>query len=151
MLVADISGLIDHQQSRDASELEQIPFLAVEIGDCVAGVRQTDEGQAVFVPIVAISVGAIGANRQDFRVTRGEGRVIIAQAREMGAAVRSHKAAQEGQDEIFLAFEIRKAIGLAVEIREFEIGGGGVSHQCSVQGRSVYLFTCFRKIRARLA
>lgn len=106
MLVTDVSGLIDHQQSRDASELEQIPFLAVEIGDCVAGVGQTDEGQAVFVPIVAIGVGAIGANRQDFRVTRGEGLVIVAQAREMGAAMRSHKAAQEGQDKVFLSLEV---------------------------------------------
>jgi hypothetical protein len=67
-----------------------------------AGVREL-----IFAPVALVGSGAIRANCEDFRVTRGEGRIIIAQAREMGAAVRSKKAAQEDQDQVFLAFETR--------------------------------------------
>lgn len=91
----------------------------------MVGIGQADKGERVLFPVMAIGIRAIGANCQNFRVTRGEGRVIVAQAREMGAAMRSHKPAQESQDEVFLVFEICQAIGLAVEIRKFEVGGGG--------------------------
>ncbi len=70
------------------------------------GVGQADEGQVVLAPVAAVGVESIGADGEDFRVTRGEGRIIVAQAREMGAAVRSHKSAQEDEDEMLFVFEI---------------------------------------------
>lgn len=70
------------------------------------GVGQANVRQVVFCPIAAIGVGAVGADGKDFRVTRGEGRVIIAQAREMGAAVWSHKPAQEDEEKVLFALEI---------------------------------------------
>lgn len=96
------------------------------------GVGQPNEWQIILCPITAVSIGAVGADCKDFRVTRGEGRVVVAQAREMGAAVWSHEAAQEDQNDIFLAAKVRKPDGTALVIREFKIGGGKGSHQLSV-------------------
>ena len=107
MLVANLTKFIDQQQGRDAPELEEIPFLTVEIGDHVFRVGQAGIRELIFAPVTAVGSGAIRANCEDFRVTRGEGRIIIAQAREMGAAVRSKKTAQEDQNQVFLAFETR--------------------------------------------
>ncbi len=82
----------------------------------MAWIGQADEWDVVFCPITAVGIGAIGANRQDFRVTRGKGRIIISQAVEMGAAIGSHESAQKNKDDVFFAFEIRKAQGLAAGI-----------------------------------
>ena len=124
MLVADVSGFIHNEQGRDASHLEEIPFLAVQIGHPVPGVGQANVGQVVFAPVAAVGIGAVGANGEDFRVTRGKGRVIIAQASEMGAAVGSHKSAQKDQDEILFALEIRQLNKIAVNVGQFKVGGG---------------------------
>ena len=125
MLVDYFASFIDNEQRRNAAKLENIPFLAVEIGNRVFGVRQADIRNVVFRPVAAIGVGAIGANGENFRVTRGKGRVIIAQACEMSAAVGSHKSAQEDQNGIFFAFKFRKAHGIARNIGKGEIGSEG--------------------------
>lgn len=95
----------------------------------MTGVGQANERQVVLSPIASIGVWAVRTNGEDFRVTRGEGRVVVAQAREVGAAVRSHEAAQEGQHHIPFSAKVRKSNRVAVEIRQFEIGGGEFSHQ----------------------
>jgi hypothetical protein len=70
-------------------------------------VRQADERQFFSFPIAQKRFGAVGADRQDNRVTRGKGRKIVAQAREMSAAVRSQKSAQEDQHDLLLADILR--------------------------------------------
>jgi hypothetical protein len=77
------------------------------------------------LPVTAISIRAIGADGEDFRVTRGEGRNIVAQAREMGAAVWSQKSAQENQDNVFLRVELRQPDNFAVKIGKLEIRSSG--------------------------
>jgi hypothetical protein len=125
VLVDDLAGFVDNQQSRDAPKLENVPFLAVEIGDGVFGVRQASEREAVFAPVAAVGIGAIGADGEDFRVTRGECRIIIAQAREMGAAMRSHKAAQEDENEVLFVFEIRETHWAARNVGESKVRSEG--------------------------
>jgi len=95
MLVADLTGFVHHQQRGDAPQFENVPLLAVKVGNLMFGVRQADDGNVTFLPITAEGFGVIGADGKDCRVTRGEGRIIIAQVREMGAAIGSHKPAQE--------------------------------------------------------
>lgn len=126
MLVADCTVFIHQQQGGDAPQFEEIPFLAVEIGDGVFGVGQAKERQSVFGPITAVGVGAVGANGEDFRVTRRKGRIVIAQAGEMSAAMRSHKSAQEDQDDIFLAAQFCQMEGFAFKIGQGKIGGGAI-------------------------
>jgi hypothetical protein len=104
MLVANLSLFIDQHQGRDAAQLEDVPFLAVQVGDFVFGVGQADIGNFVVFPVALVGLGAVRADAQDFRVTRGEGRIVIPQAFEMGAAEGSHKPAREDQNDIFLAF-----------------------------------------------
>lgn len=77
------------------------------------------------MPIVAISIRAVRADADDFRVTRGEGRILVAQAGEMGAAEGSHKPAQEDQNDIFPALEARKLNRIAFKIGQFKIGSNG--------------------------
>ncbi len=109
MLVADLALFVDQQQRGNTPELEKVPFLAVKVSDGVFGVGQANVGQIFRLPITTVSIGSVGADGEDFRVTRGKGRIIFAQAREMGAAMRSHKAAQEDQNDVFLAFELAQA------------------------------------------
>jgi hypothetical protein len=114
MLVTDLAFFIDQHQRRNAPQFEQVNFLSIKIGDNVLWVGQTNEGQAFNFPISHKGFGAIGADRQDNRVTRGEGRKIIAQTRKMGAAVRSKKPAQEDQDNVFLPRKLQKTHHVAI-------------------------------------
>jgi len=77
------------------------------------------------MPIVAISIRAVRADADDFRVTRDEGRILVAQAGEVGAAEGSHEPAQEDQNDIFPALEARKPEGVAFKIGQFKIWGDG--------------------------
>jgi hypothetical protein len=88
-------------------------------------VGQANKWQSLVRPVTGKGFGAIGANRQDNRVTRGEGRKIVAQAREMCAAIRSEKPAQEDQYNVFLALKLGKPDGIAIDIGKFEIWGNG--------------------------
>jgi len=91
----------------------------------VFGVGQADVGDFVVFPVAAVGFGAVWANAHDFRVTRGKGRIVIPKAFEMGAAVGSHKPAQEDQDNVFPILEISQADGIALEIVQLKIGGYG--------------------------
>lgn len=128
MLIADLAKFIDQEQSRDAPELEEIPFLAIKVGDGMLRVGQAGVRELIFAPVALVSGRAVGANGEDFRVTRGEGRIIIAQAREMGAAVRSQKAAQEDQNQVFSTFKSGEPDRRTGKILEFKIGGTGKRH-----------------------
>ena len=69
-------------------------------------VGQPDEWNFFAFPVALKSYGLVGANRNDDRVTRGEGLDLVAQVREMSPAVGSHETSQEDQDDIFLRQEV---------------------------------------------
>jgi hypothetical protein len=139
MLVTDAALFIHKQQRRDTPQLENVPFLSVDVSYFMVRVRQTDKRDAVFAPIEAVGLGAIRTDADDFRVTRGEGRIIAAQAREMGAAIGSQKTAQKNKDDVFPALVICKAYGFAVEVIKFEIGGNRKNFHFSSNS-----LTCFQ-------
>ena len=85
------------------------------------GVGQSDEGQPFAFPITLKSPGPVRTDGEDDRVTRGEGRQLIAQAREMGAAVRSHEPPQENQHNILFPEKIRQVCLFPIDIRQFKI------------------------------
>jgi len=117
MLVADPALFVNHQQGRHAPELEKVPLLAIQIGYFVDWIWQSDKGQSFTGPVTAEGLGPIRTDANNDRVTRGEGRQIVAQAREMSAAVGSHEPAQKNQQDIFLTQKIRQAHALALHIR----------------------------------
>ena len=117
MLVADPAFFVVHQQGRHAPEFEKVPFLAIQIGYFVDWIGQPDKGQSFAGPVTTEGFGPIRPYANNDRVTRGEGRQIVAQAREMSAAVGSHEPAQKNQQDIFLTQKIRQAHALALHIR----------------------------------
>jgi len=123
--VADAPDFVYHQQSRHATHLQQVDFLLVLIRNDVARVRKAREGQMLVCPVAADGSRIVGCHRQDDRVTRGEGREIIPQAREMCAAIGSQKAAQKDEHNVLFAPEVRQAHCLPIRVRKFEVQGNG--------------------------
>ena len=131
VLVADLSVFVDQHQGRNTTQLENVPFLPVQIGNLMPGVGQAKIRESIFGPMALVGLGIIRANADDLRVTRAEGRIIIPQAFEMSAAMRSHESAQENQDNVLAAFVSGKAHNIAVQVGQFKIGGNGkVFHIC---------------------
>jgi hypothetical protein len=87
------------------------------------GIGQAWKRQVFFFPITLEGFGSIGAKAKDFRVTRGKGRILIPQTREMGAAVRSKKAPQKDQDNILFPFKLSQTHWSTVLISQFKIRG----------------------------
>lgn len=129
VLVAHDAGFIYDEEGRHASHFEQADFLVVGVGDGVFRVGKPNEGDGFGFPVALESVGTIGPDAQDFRVTRGKGRVVLAQAGEVCAAVGSHEAARKDQHHMLCAAKIGEADGVAVGVGEGEIGGGGARGQ----------------------
>jgi hypothetical protein len=125
MLVTHLALFIHQHQGWHTAQFEQVDFLFVNIGDGMFGVRQANKWQVFILPVALESSGVIRPYGDDFRLTGGESRIVIAQAREMGAAVGSHKAAQEDQDNVFLVPELEQADRVALDIGQFKIGCGG--------------------------
>jgi hypothetical protein len=86
------------------------------------GVRQANERDFFRCPVTPKGLWAIRAYGQDFRVTRGKSRILVAQRGEMGAAIWSHKTAQENQDNIFLTTKVKQTDRAAMNIRQLKIG-----------------------------
>lgn len=106
VLVAYLPGFIYDEQGWHAPHFEQADFLVVGVGDDVFGVREPNEGDFLGFPVTFEGVGAVRANADDFRVTRGKGRVVLAQVGEVGAAIRSDKAARKDQHDMLRAEKI---------------------------------------------
>ena len=92
---ADISIGVHDAIERHTAKLEQVHFLPVQQGNLMFGVGQADEGNRFIPPILLKGPRQIGANCQNLHPAALELIISIAQARQLRAAIRSHKAAQE--------------------------------------------------------
>ena len=101
MCITDIALAIHNTTQRHASQLEQIHFLPVHSGDSMICIRQANEGNVFIPPILFESGRRIRSHRNDLCATTGELLVFITQARQLRAAVRSHKPAQEREYDWF--------------------------------------------------
>ena len=99
MDILDDAFGVDHGHERHAPQLEQVDLLPVETGDLMIWIRDPDEWNALRAPIPAKFAGAVRANGDHFYPAAGELRVIVSQTRQLRAAVRSGKAAQESQQD----------------------------------------------------
>lgn len=88
---------IDHCHEWHATQLEQVDLLPVQAGDFVLGIRDPDERNALGTPVPAKFAGAVRADGDHFCCPAGELRIVVSQARQLRAAIRSGKAAQKGQ------------------------------------------------------
>ncbi len=93
MLVAHLAFFVQKHQCRHPSQFEQVHFLFIGIGNNVFRVWQTNIWQAFGIPVTLEFLWVIRADGDNFRVTRGEGRILVTQGGEISAAVGSHKSA----------------------------------------------------------
>ena len=98
MGIADIPFGIDHTVQRHASQLEEVDFLPIDSGNRMVRVGQADEGDVFVLPVLLKEAYRVGSYRHNFRAAAGKFFVFVTQTRQLRAAVRSHKAAQEGED-----------------------------------------------------
>lgn len=97
MRIPDIPFCVDDTVQWHAAQLEQIHFLPVHSRNGMIGVRQADKGNPLIFPILFEGRRLIGSNSQDFYPAALELSITVSQARQLRAAVWSHKAAQESQ------------------------------------------------------
>jgi hypothetical protein len=103
--VADPPAFVNNKQCWHPAQLQQVDLLPVLVGNRVTRVRQAPERQVLTFPVSLEGYSIVGTDRQNDRVTRGEGREIIPQAGEMCATIWSEKPAQEDEHDILLAPE----------------------------------------------
>ena len=120
MYKADITFGIDHAIQGHSSQLKEIHFLLIHSGNRMPGIGQADKWYSFISPILLECRKCIRTNRQDHRVTAPELLMLITQARQLRAAVGSHKAAQECEQH-GSSLEIGQASEVALHVFQFEI------------------------------
>jgi len=102
------------------SQLEEIDLLPIQHSNRVAGIRQTNKGDVLITPILLKAHRCIGSHGQDLDAAALEFIIIITQARQLRAAVRSHETAQKRQYN-WRAAKIRQAHFVTLHILQLEI------------------------------
>jgi len=74
-------------------QFEEIHFLTIELCNMMLRVGQTAEGKFLTRPISLEGICRVGTNCKNLHAPRLELFVLVAQTRQLRAAVRSHKAA----------------------------------------------------------
>lgn len=120
--IADLPGMVEHDERGHASETEEPDLLTVAIRDAVPGIGEPGEGEGVLLPIVAERRGGIGRNREDRCAARLEVVVVVAQLREVPAAVGSAQATEEDEDDWLPPAEVAEPHGCAVRVGQGEVG-----------------------------
>ena len=120
MYKVDITFGIDHTIQGHSSQLKEIHFLLIHSGNRMPGIGQADKWYSFISPILLKDRCWIRTHRQDHRVAVREFFMLITQARQLRAAVRSHETAQEGQHHGPSA-KIRQTSAIAVYIFKFKI------------------------------
>lgn len=123
MDVADAPVRVHDAVERHAPQFEDVDFLTVSLRDGMIGVGQSDEWDVFFRPIFFERLRVVGSDRQNLRAAGKEIVIAVSHARQLRAAMRSKKAAQEGEDNGFLSAKTRKSDAVSVYVFEFKIGG----------------------------
>lgn len=136
MDITNASRNINDRVQGHPSEFEKIDLLPVKPGNAMRRVGQSDKWKFLPRPIIPEDLLPVGTHRHDLRAAQSEFFIIIPQARQLRAAERSGKAAQEGKHDRFAAVKTREADQIAMSIGEFEIRGGFARRDQSLCHRS---------------
>ena len=98
MLPAHLALLVDDKHGRHAPEFKEGDFLVIGIGDFRADVRAAGEGDIILLPVPPERIGAVWAESDNFHSAGNKLVMVLAQLRQMCAAVGSSKPAQQDQD-----------------------------------------------------
>jgi hypothetical protein len=122
MGVTDATIFINNAHQRHAAKFEEVDLLAIEDRDAVFGIGNTDERDVFVAPVLLKGGIGVWANGEDDRLASLKFFVIVSQARQRRAAIGSHEAAQEIEQNR-LAAKIGEADATTVEVINFEFGG----------------------------
>ena len=86
------------------------------------GIWQADKWDALIPPVLLKRGGGSRSNRENFSPARREVIVAVPQARQRRAAIWSHEAAQEIQNDDFVFLKPRKPDSSSERILQFKIG-----------------------------
>ena len=99
MRIADHPRCVDHRDERHAAHLEDVDFLFVSLCNGVTRIGKTNERKLLRIPISAERQCRVWPNGYHISPAAREFLVLIAQARQLRAAIRSEEATQKGQDD----------------------------------------------------
>lgn len=122
MGVPDEPLAIDDAIQRHAAQFEQVHLLFVNSGNAVVRIGQTDKGDVFLRPVLLKNRRGIGTNRQNFGAAARKLIVPVPQARQLRAAMRSHKTAQESQHDRLAIAKTRKAHRSPFDVFQFKVG-----------------------------
>ena len=108
MCITNHAIRIHHADQRHATQLEEINFLPIAARHSMIRIGQTDKRKFMLAPIFPERVFTVRADGENLRATLCELSILITQARQLRAAIRSHEAAQK-REHNWLAAIIRKA------------------------------------------
>ena len=89
----DISFGINDAIQWHAAQFKKLHLLPVLPGNQMVGIGQTNEGNPFILPVLLKGRQRVWPDRQDFHPAAFKFFILIPQARQLRAAVRSHKAA----------------------------------------------------------
>ena len=93
MCEAHVAFRIQHAVQRHPPQLEQVDLLSVHPGYSMVRVWQTHEGNLFIDPVALEGICIVGPYGQDLCSPARELLVLISQARQLRATIRSHKPA----------------------------------------------------------
>lgn len=121
MHIPDIPLHIHDAHQRQATLFEQVHLLTIHTRHTMIRIGQSHERNLLIVPKSFERFSIVWTHSNDLSLARYKARILIPQARQRRAAVRSHKPAQEVQHDGFVAAKIQEADALPGHIGEFEI------------------------------
>jgi len=106
-----------------SAELPPRPSLAIHRRNRVIGIGQAGKGQLFPFPVLPQPRAAVGSYDQQFGTTFNAGRVVVAQLRQMPAAVWSEQTAYEHHEDMSCPPIRREPHRTTVRVHQCEIGG----------------------------
>ena len=123
MSITDMTFGVHDAVQWHSSKFKKIDFLFIKVRDFMFGIGQANKRNVFILPKALKLLEVIRPDRQNDCTAFNELLIFITQARQLRAAVRSHKAAQKIKDD-GSAVKLRQANALALYIIQFKIRGG---------------------------
>ena len=97
MRIPNDTVAIENRYQRHPSEFEQVDLLAVQKGDLMLRIWQSHKWKSFDPPVQTESCRSIRTDRNDLCSPAHKLRIVVPQARQLRATVRSKKSAEKGQ------------------------------------------------------
>ena len=122
VLVTNLPGFVYDEHSRHTAQFEQVDLLVIQVRHRMLWVGQAGERKRFLFPGALKRAWPIRPDDENLGAPRDKIGIILAQLRQMRAAVRSGKAASEHEHDVLASPIVRKTNQVAPGIFQSEIG-----------------------------